>query len=196
MRESGTANILPLDKLKVIPTVRKLEILSNPNEENPNDILTQLLGLNSNFINWIEKRNKLSTRPKLKVFRKYLWYANRLTLLEAINGFETFYKSSLIAVASILRDFIDVDKISGEVDIKVLWVHKTHNPPALLLESKLFHKVSEVNKYTTMFIEANHYKLESSNSKGIQCMFQIRHTLSHNNGKVTKSDRAKFKALA
>jgi hypothetical protein len=213
MKPIGTKNILSLGERKSIPTVASMDLSTGHDDKNAKKALSQLVKVNDNFIRWIKKHHgmlskvveggKPPSKLKKKIFDKYCWYAEKLVILEAINGFETFYKNSLISLATVLRDYVDIENITGNVDIKILWIHKHHSPPKLLLENQIFYDLAAIDKYTRMFLNKARY--DGSNKKlkreiqeicrGIRCMFQIRHTLSHNNGKVIKADRTKFKSL-
>ncbi|CAA9447803.1 MAG: hypothetical protein AVDCRST_MAG58-602 [uncultured Rubrobacteraceae bacterium] len=138
--------------------------------------------------------------PKDAVYRKYRWYAEHLTLLEAINSFEVFYKQTLIALASALREFVPPGNIKGAIDGRVLWSTTGEvNIAALLFEHQLFHDLDNVDKATQMLINARRYNVNNPKSplnetvKAIQAIFQVRHTLSHNGGLVTGSDSTKLK---
>ncbi len=138
--------------------------------------------------------------PKDGTYSKYRWYAGQLTLLEAINNFELFYKQTLIALASTLKEFIPPSNIKGEVDAKVLWSMSGEiNVASLLFEHKLFHNLESVDNATYMLIGERRYNVNNPKAplketiKAVQAIFQVRHTLSHNGGLITRSDSTKFK---
>lgn len=179
----------------------------------PLDQFEALLRNQRNFLNWIDTRhselvaakqqiNPNGRGPKDSVYRKYRWYTEQQSLLEAINGFEVFYKSTAIALAKSLRRHVPAQKIKGTVDAKVLWVSQGSSSfTSLIFEQQLFHNLETVDDMTNMLVNAKRYMPNNVNSplagrvRAIQCIFQIRHTLSHNQGRVTQSDSAKFAAL-
>jgi hypothetical protein len=176
------------------------------------EFLSQLRHQRS-FLQWIISRHELLQEakrqldpngrgPKDKTYQKYRWYAEQQTLLEAINAFEVFLKRSLVALAKSLRPYIPASKIKGSIDAKVLWAaNGSWDIEALLFEHQLFHNLGTVDDATGMLIGKKRYQTDSpqgqyprSRLKALQGIFQIRHTLSHNQGFVTSSDSAKFQA--
>lgn len=140
-------------------------------------------------------------------FVKYRWYSDHLVLLEAINAFETFYKNTLTQLGAILQPYVHPDKdrvvkinarllwgISGEAVLSTL-------VPALVFEHELFHDLDEVDWGTDLLIGKRRYNKKTEKNplaarvKALRGIFQVRHTLTHNCGMVTKSDYAKFKEL-
>lgn len=215
-RPKGATNIVRFEKRDCIETssnkdIRHLADLG----PSPLKQFKDLINHQENFLNWIDDRhsglqnardelNELKgvkkKGPKDAVYRKYRWYAEHLTLLEAINSFEVFYKQTLIALASALREFIPPGNIKGSIDGRVLWSTTGEvNIASLLFEHQLFHDLEAVDKATQMLINARRYKANDAKSplketvKAIQAVFQLRHTLSHNGGLVTGSDSTKFK---
>ncbi|WP_190278958.1 hypothetical protein [Dokdonella koreensis] len=113
-----------------------------------------------------------------------------------------FYKSSAIALARSLRRYVAPQKVKGSVDAKVLWLAQGSTSfVSLIFEHQLFHSLDAVDDATSMMIGAKRYTPSNLNGplagrvRAIQCVFQMRHTLSHNQGRVTQSDSAKFAAL-
>jgi len=140
--------------------------------------------------------------PKDAIYKKYRWYAQQQSLLEAINSFEAFYKNTFINLGSALQSYISPEKIKGTVDAKVLWSNQSQiSASALIFEHQLFHNLTTIDDVTNMLVGARRYMPNNNNNplkdrvKTIQVIFQIRHTLSHNQGKITQSDRAKFATL-
>lgn len=167
----------------------------------------------ASFLNWIDSRHDqlLEAKrqldpngrgPKDAVYRKYRWYASQQSLLEAINAFEVFYKNSFIGLATALRNHVPAENIKGNVDAKVLWAAEgAASFASLIFEQRLFHSLDNIDEVTKMLVDAKRYVPSNLNSPlrarviAIQAIFQIRHTLSHNQGHVTQSDRAKFAAV-
>lgn len=163
------------------------------------------------YIKWIEDRHKelrllkkttskMSRGPKESTYQKYRWYSEQLTTLEAINAFETFYKQTLISLAKAIRDYVPAERLKGAVDSKILWsVRGRFSMPEIMFEHQLFHDLEKINELTSMLIQKKRYMLGTNNKtlvkliRSIEVVFQIRHTLSHNQGYVTTSDTAKFK---
>ena len=215
-RPKGAANVVRFEKRSCIETSSSKEISHLANlGPSPLKQFKDLLRHQENFLYWVDDRHhKLQEAnkslsgpgggqkrgPKDAVYRKYRWYAEHLTLLEAINSFEVFYKQTLIVLASALKDFVPPDNIKGSIDGKILWSATGEvNVASLLFEHQLFHDLDNVDKATQMLINTRRYKVNDPNSplketvKAIQAIFQIRHTLSHNGGLVTGSDSTKLK---
>jgi hypothetical protein len=117
--------------------------------------------------------------------------------LELINGFEVFYKTSIIRLAECIQPYIDPDSLKGTVDAKVL-LHANLNTSsmALIFEKNLFHDLKSVNEATASLIgQIKYTDPNAKNMKKLRAVFQLRHTLSHNSGLVTQSDATKFKIL-
>ncbi|MEY6432373.1 hypothetical protein ABC977_08140 [Thioalkalicoccus limnaeus] len=164
-----------------------------------------------NFLSWIESRHKQLLEAKRKagekgpkdaVYKKYRWYSEQQLLLEAINAFEVFYKRSFIALAGPMRRYIPPEKIKGSVDAKTIWAsERQRSLVALIFEHQLYHDLEQVDNIANMLVGHKRYKPNGLKSplrkrvRALQCVFQIRHTLSHNQGYVTVSDAAKFKVL-
>ena len=214
-RPKGATNIVRFEKRSQIETSSSKEIRHLANlGPSPLKQFKDLLRHQENFLNWIDDRHRdlqdakraitgmeggRKKGPKDAVYRKYRWYAEHHTLLEAINSFEVFYKQTLIALASALREFVPPGNIKGAIDGRVLWSTTGEvNIAALLFEHQLFHDLDNVDKATQMLINARRYNVNNPKSpldetvKAIQAIFQVRHTLSHNGGLVTGSDSTKL----
>lgn len=140
--------------------------------------------------------------PKDATFSKYQWYASQLVLLEAINSLEVFYKHTFVDLGTALRLYVKPESLKGTVDSKVLWfASPATNPVALVFESSLFHSLETIDDVCNMLVGKRYYMPKNRSSRNynsarkLKIIFQIRHTLSHNAGKVTESDRSKFGAL-
>lgn len=215
-RTKGATNIVRFEKRSHIETSSNKEIRHLADlGPSPLKQFKDLLRHQENFLKWIDDRHRglqeakeaqarleggQKKGPKDAIYRKYRWYAEHLTLLEAINSFEVFYKQTLIALASALREFIPPANIKGSIDGRVLWSTTGEvDIASLLFEHQLFHDLENVDKATQMLIDARRYNVNNPNSplkeaiKSIQAIFQIRHTLSHNGGLVTGSDSTKLK---
>lgn len=142
---------------------------------------------------------------KTATFEKYLWYAEHLVLLESINAFEKFYKDTFTRLGAILQGYVQPDPGRNvSINARQLWAitGETLLPsivPTLVFEHQLFHDLDEVDRATDMLIGKRRYNRKTKPnplagpSKALRGIFQIRHTLSHNCGMVTKSDQGKFK---
>lgn len=220
-RTKGAANRVQLIDREVVSTTASQEILhlSRNEKKTPLEQLVSNMRTQQSYLDWIDSRHSLLQDaqkaalkhgpglkklrgPKDATYRKYRWYAEQQALLEAINGLEVFYKASLIALATSIQQHISPQKIKGAVDAKVLWVAPQGLPlVALIFEHRLFHDLEAVDEALKMLVNKGRYT--PANLKGplirqvvaIQCVFQMRHTLSHNQGRVTNSDSAKFAAL-
>ncbi|WP_321880980.1 hypothetical protein [Burkholderia cepacia] len=212
-RPAGSRNIQPIHERSSISTTSSNEIkhLANSSESSPLNEFTTLLQHQRNFLNWIDSRHEqlLEARrnagqkgPKDAVYRKYRWYSEQQLLLEAVNAFEVFYKRTFIALAEPLRRYVPPEKIKGTVDAKTLWASGRHGSLiALIFEHQLYHDLEQVDNIANMLVGQRRYKVSDLRSplrkrvRALQCVFQVRHTLSHNQGYVTVSDSAKFKIL-
>jgi hypothetical protein len=214
-RPAGSTNIVPFESRSSIATTSAADIqhLSRSVHQTALDEFLSQLRHQRSFLQWIISRHELLQEakrqldpngrgPKDKTYQKYRWYAEQQTLLEAINAFEVFLKRSLVALAKSLRPYIPASKIKGSIDAKVLWAaNGSWDIEALLFEHQLFHNLGTVDDATGMLIGKKRYQTDSpqgqyprSRLKALQGIFQIRHTLSHNQGFVTSSDSAKFQA--
>ncbi|MCA9232509.1 MAG: hypothetical protein KDA57_17805 [Planctomycetales bacterium] len=214
-RPKGAQNIVPFDARRTIETTSTQSVLhlAKQTERTCLDQFEALLRNQRNFLHWIDSRHDLLLEakkqldpngrgPKDATYRKYRWYTQQQSLLEAINGFEVFYKASMVALADCLHDYVSPSQIKGAVDAKVLWAQRGEVPLTdLIFEHRIFHGPEQVDEATAMLVSAKRYNPNNVKSVlyprvvALQCIFQIRHTLSHNQGRVTNSDSAKFSAL-
>lgn len=227
MRTKGSKNIKPFGERSAVPTSASTNVshLSSI-DGNPLRQFTGLLNHQANFLAWVDERHEtivslkkqiynLEQRPagkgaigaKAATFVKYRWYAEHLVLLEGINAFENFYKSTFSKLGTLLQPFVqpDADRVIS-INARLLWsiAGETILPdlvPTLVFEHQLFHDLDEVDRATDMLVGKRRYNRKTKNNpladriRAIRGIFQIRHTLSHNCGMVTKSDQAKFKEL-
>lgn len=212
-RPAGSQNIVPFETRPSIATTSAADIqhLSRYAHLTALDEFKNQLRHQRSFLQWIISRHESLQKAKLqldpngrgpkdKTYQKYRWYAEQQTLLEAINAFEVFFKRSLVALAKSLRSYIPASKIKGSIDAKVLWAaNGSGDIEALLFEHQLFHSLGTVDDATGMLIGKKRYQPDNpqgqysrSRLKALQGIFQIRHTLSHNQGFVTSSDSTKF----
>lgn len=216
-RTLGAKNIQPFTDRYAVATTSAQEIRHLAAQVNltPFEQFDALLRNQRNFLNWIDTRHKEladakrqlnpnGRGPKDSVYRKYRWYTEQQSLLEAINGFEVFYKNTAIALARSIRRHVPPQRIKGSVDAKVLWASRGRTSfTSLIFEHQLFHSLEVVDEATNMLVEAKRYVPANLKSplaiqgrvRALQCIFQIRHTLSHNQGRITQSDSAKFSSL-
>lgn len=214
-RPRGSRNIQPFGSRTVIATTATQEIQYLVRQVNhvPREQFKALLSHQRGFLNWIDTRHQqlLAAKrqldpcgrgPKDAVYRKYRWYAEQQSLLEVINAFEAFYKNTLINLGDAIQSYVPPDKIKGDVDAKTIWaIPNPGSAAALIFEHQLFHNLRTVDDATNMLVGARRYCPDNTRGafyarvKSLQAVFQIRHTLSHNQGHVTQSDAAKFAAL-
>lgn len=212
-RKKGSKNIVPFVSRKKVTTTDAKDIghLSKQAEDTPLASFLSMVLHQKNYLVWIESRHKElielkrqagNRGPKDAIFKKYKWYAEQSTLLEAINAFELFYKNTFIALANSLRLVIPTDQIKGSIDSKVLWsLRGKASIASIIFEHQIFHDLSKIDECSGMLIKAKLYNPNNIKSPirerilAIQAAFQVRHTLSHNQGKVTQSDRSKLVAL-
>ena len=215
-RIAGAKNIKPFEQLEEICTTDSVEIKHLAVAEGGTEIskFLALIKNQTNYLRWIQSRhdeliaareeinslkNETKRGPKNHTFTKYSWYAEHSAILEAINGFEVFYKRSLVGLAKAIHVYVNGDKIKGNIDAKVLWNASEISPEELLFEHQLYHDLDNIDKCTDILIGQKRYNKNSQNSprapqnRALQAVFQIRHTLSHNHGVVTGSDLSKFK---
>lgn len=186
----------------------------------PLDELRSLIKHQVSFLHWLHTRNsvlikkekqiralqqKLSGKgpigTKKKTYEKYVWYSEQLVLLESINTLETFYKKTFIALGEALREFIEPDKLEKqEIDLPTIWHSDgVASVPSILFEPRLFHRLDQMDDATMFLVNEKRYDSKAKTQaprdriKALKVIFQIRHTLSHNHGVVTSSDRLKFK---
>lgn len=206
-RTTGAKNIIAWDKRSSVPTTDSTQIkhlftsaTSNPLREFQNSMSHQ-----RNYLSWIDTRHEeLSKLKKTKdsTFKKYRWYAEQQTLFEAVNAFEVFFKNTFIVLGEALKAYIPAEQIKGSVDARIVWTLRGKtSAPALIFEHQLFHDLEQIDKASYMLIEARRYNTSNpseamrSTVKALQGIFQIRHTLAHNQGYVTTSDAAKFQLV-
>lgn len=214
-RTTGAKNIANWTQLTSIPTTTSQEIrhLAASSGVTALAEFENALDHQSRYLSWIDTRHeallamkgtKYTSKggPKDQTFRKYRWYADQQQLLEAVNGMEVFYKRSLVRLAEAIQSYVPADKIKGSIDAKVMWSMRGKvSVPALLLEHQLFHSTDQVDQSTHMLIDAKRYMSSNPSAvmrptlRGLQTAFQVRHTLSHNQGLVTSSDAAKFRLI-
>lgn len=214
-RPQGAANVVAFVDRDEIATTEAQEIrhLARQVDLTALEQFKAQLRHQESFLSWIDSRHEqlLEAKrqldpngrgPKDAVYRKYRWYASQQSLLEAINAFEVFYKNSFVGLAEALRNHVPPENIKGNVEAKVLWAAKEPASFAsLIFEQRLFHSLDNIDEVTKMLVDAKRYMPNNLNSPmrarviAIQAVFQVRHTLSHNQGHVTQSDRAKFSAL-
>jgi len=214
-RPIGATNIQPFETRTEVATTSAQDVqhLARQSDLVPLEQFKALLRNQRNFLNWIDTRHSELVQakkqidpdgrgPKDAVYRKYRWYTEQQSLLEAINGFEVFYKRTVIALAKSIRRYVSPQKIKGNVESKVLWVAQgSASFISLIFEHQLFHNLDTVDEATNMLVGAKRYTPSNANGplagrvRALQCIFQMRHTLSHNQGRVTQSDNAKFSSL-
>ncbi|WP_199905512.1 hypothetical protein [Microvirgula aerodenitrificans] len=212
-RTTGSKNIKLFEKRNKVESADNAEIkhLAKATSATALEKFKEVLNNQINYIQWIESRHSTLIKlkraagersPKDLTYRKYKWYAEQNSLLEAINAFEVFYKQSAINLAKALRNYVPPERIKGAVDSKVLWsVSGKISISELIFEHQLYHDLDSIDAATQSIVQDKRYNksnlkspLASKNIK-LQAVFQIRHTLSHNYGLITRSDQAKFKML-
>ncbi|MEI7070592.1 hypothetical protein WCU79_00895 [Pectobacterium versatile] len=214
-RTSGAKNIVSFQDRNLVETTDTLAIrhLTKRPEQTPLEQFKSLLSHQKNYLAWIDSRHKelqgikkkLSPGirgPKDDIYKKYRWYSEQTTLLEAINGFEVFYKTTFIALAKSLRRYIPTSQLKGMVDAKVLWAAEGQvSFAALIFEHQLYHDFEKIDEASNMLVKKRRYSPNDIKSSlrprllALQAIFQIRHTISHNQGLVTQSDKAKLISL-
>lgn len=217
-RTEGAQNVPSFQSVGAISTTNSSEIkhLATVGDETEVDRYHALIKHQHNYLRWIHDRhwqldaarkelnilkNERKNGPKPYTYTKYTWYAEHNALLEAINGFEVFYKRTLIALAKAIHDYVNSDKIKGSVDAKILWNANQISVEELLFEHQLFHDLDNIDKCTDTLIGKKRYNKNdvktsrANENRALQAVFQIRHTLSHNHGEVTSSDLSKLRVL-
>ncbi|MDV3100567.1 hypothetical protein [Burkholderia cenocepacia] len=212
-RTSGARNIVAFEGRDEIATTESQDIkhLANASNQSPLEQFLATLSHQRNYLSWIATRHQDLTAareqlgeraPKPATYRKYRWYSEQLLLLEAINAFETFYKTTMVRLGREIRRYVPPSRIKGSVEARVLWnISGATSIPALIFEHQLFHDLDTIDEATQMLVNAKRYKSSNANAsaahlallRALRCTFQIRHTLSHNQGMVTNSDSVKFK---
>jgi hypothetical protein len=223
MRPKGTKNIIAFEKRTTVETTSSEEIRHLANlKGSPLQEFSGLLKHQENFLNWVDDRHDiivelgeeirlLKRRPKGKgppaakegTFEKYRWYSKQLILLEAINAFEAFYKKTFVQLGIVLHDYVQPEVFKDiKIDPTLVWSTAGQiSAPALIFEQSLFHDLEAIDKSTQMLVGYRRYNQNSPDAhladrvRALRAIFQIRHTLSHNNGLVTDGDAAKFKRL-
>ncbi len=223
MRTRGAKNVVSFANRTDLETstskqVRHLaDIGGNPVTEFQN-----LLRHQANFLDWVEDRHERIVEYKIEIntlrgaanrrgpkgakeetFVKYRWYSEQLVLLEAINAFEVFYKKTFIELGEILQPYVQPEAMKdSKIDARLLWsLSGNMSVPAMLFEQKLFHDLDAVDEVLEMLIGSKRYKQQNPAAnmvdrvRSLRSIFQVRHTLSHNNGLVTDSDAAKYRRL-
>jgi hypothetical protein len=214
-RPAGAGNVQPFEARTSIATTATQEIrhLAQQASDTPREQFKALLRHQKNYLNWIdtrhtgllEARSQLNTSgrgPKDASYRKYRWYAQQQSLLEAINSLEVFYKNTFINLGGAIQSYVPAEKVKGTVDAKTLWaIANPSSTAALIFEHQLFHNLKTIDDHTNLLVGSRRYMPDNTSgqhytvARSLQVIFQIRHTLSHNQGRVTQSDMAKFAAL-
>ena len=212
--------LTPFETRSTVPTARGSLLRYVAVDGTPLERYEKLLKHQQNFLAWLDQRHNLLTEANLEIaalsratvtsgtaaaksetFRKYEAYSLQLVLLEAINGLETFYKSLFIELARAIGSYVPDSRIKGTVDAKILWLHGAEvDPTSIIFESRLLHDCDRIDDVSQMLIAAKYYGPQQGPARqrrllSLKCIFQIRHTLSHNSGVVTQSDSAKFALL-
>lgn len=223
MRTKGSKNVTGFGKRESIDTSSSKQVQHLANiTGNPLTEFQGLLTHQENFLYWVDQRHDaivalkeevrtLRGLPKTKgpsgakeaTFVKYRWYAEELVLLEAINAFETFYKKTFIGLGELLQEYVQPEAMKSiKVEARLLWsITGDLSVPALVFEQSLFHDLDAIDSSSEMLIGKKRYNQNSPTNllgervRALRSIFQIRHTLSHNNGLVTDSDASKFKRL-
>jgi hypothetical protein len=225
-RTQGAKGIKPFKKWTSVPTSARSNIrhLSSI-KGGPLDVYLGLLKHQENYLKWIHSRHTLildlksrllmcqnptSTkkgRVKEATYAKYRWYTEQTVVLESINSFETYFKTTLTRLGAILQPYVNPSPNRVlKINAKELWGITGEKlfpemVPLIEFEQQLFHNLEEVDRATDLLIGKRRYNPNvvsnplSESIKAIRGMFQIRHTLSHNAGLVTKSDRAKYLSI-
>lgn len=217
-RTAGSSNVKKFEDREKVSTTGSQEIkhLAATVDGTALDQFKALLRHQQNYLNWIETRHsdlndakkelahmkgESCRGPKDSTYRKYKWYAEHSILLEAINGLEVFYKQTLINLGKTIRWYVPPENLGGAVDAKILWGLSRASIPELIFEHQLYHDLDNIDKACNALIGAKRYNKKSpkpnlkNRIKSLQTIFQIRHTLSHNHGVVTVSDKSKLEIL-
>lgn len=222
-KTKGAKNIKPFTKWPSIPTSSRSAVkhLSSI-KGGPLDTFLGLLKHQENYLKWIESRHTQvlqlkkelinckspgstkKARVKEATYAKYRWYTEQVLVLESINSFETYFKTTIVRLGVILQPYVypHPDRIL-KISSKELWGivgEKLYSDmvPLVEFEQQLFHNLEDVDRATDLLIGKRRYTPNISTNplaesiRAIRGMFQIRHTLSHNAGRVTKGDRAKY----
>lgn len=128
-----------------------------------------------------------------ETFRKHLWFAECMSLLDVINAFEFFFKTTFIILADAIAPLIDERTIKGQVEALSVWqAPRDYSPRSLVLEHRLFHNTEDIDEVSHMLIRKRRYSGDNETRLRVMAIFQIRHTLSHNSGQMTASDRSRL----
>ena len=173
-RKAGSFNVPKFECQKDLPTTGSQDIkhLAVSAEGTMVEKFQSLLNHQKNYLKWIETRheelnqakNELAAirgekyrGPKNATYRKYMWYTEQSILLEAINGFEVFYKQTLISLAKSIRHYVPPENLGGAVDVKVLWGLSKASIPELVFEHQLYHDLDNIDKVCNALIGAKRY---------------------------------------
>lgn len=211
-RPQGSKNFVPFVERDRVDTTNTQSIrhLARQPDETPLEQFKSIIRHQKNYLDWIDSRHKelLEAKaelnpdgrgPKDAIYKKYRWYSEQSTLLEAINGFEVFYKNTFIGLARSLRRHVPTSQLKGSVDAKVLWAAEVRTSfSSLIFEHQLYHDLEKIDEASNMLVKKKRYTPNNLNSPlrptvlSLKAIFQIRHTISHNQGRVTQSDKAKL----
>lgn len=204
VRTVGSKNVVTWEKRSEVPTTASADIkhLASTASTTPLAEFVSTLSHQKNYLTWIDTRHEeLSKLKKTKdsTFRKYRWYAEQQSLFEALNAFEVFYKRTFINLGKALRAYIPSERISGNIDARILWsVRGKSSVASLIFEHQLFHDLEQIDKASQMLVDKRRYNIKNPSKPmrptvmALHAAFQVRHTLAHNQGYVTTSDSAKF----
>lgn len=211
-RKKGAKNFTPFIDRNTVETTNAQDIrhLAKQPDETPLQQFQSIIKHQKNYLDWLSSRHtelqdakaqltQSARGPKDATYKKYKWYSEQATLLEAINGFEVFYKNTFIALAKSVRLFVPTSQIKGNVDSKVLWASVGGASfVSLIFEHQLYHDFEKIDEVSNMLVQSKRYTPSNRNSPlrprvlALQAIFQIRHTISHNQGRFTQSDKAKL----
>lgn len=219
-RTSGSKNIVAIADREQIDTSETKNIKHIASVSGaPLEKLKSHLKHQGNFLRYLASRHsrikklngklkdldesKAGYGAKDDTFNKYEWYAAKLVLLEAVNAFEVFYKRTIIQLAEALQQLVPPENMNYNVEAPIIWdaASEDISVPGVIFEAEIFHNLDRIDKATQALVGEKRYNQNSPRKemkarvRAIRCVFQIRHTLSHNNGLVTSSDATKFKAL-
>ncbi len=213
-RTKGAKNIVPFEGRASIDSTSTATILHLATQatDTPLEQFRALLRHETNFLKWIDSRHDELLKakadatgvrgPKDATYRKYKWYAEQNSLLEAINAFETFFKETFTRLGAAIHRYVPSGSIKGTVEARTVWSSgRSAEPAALVFGAQLFHNLATIDEVTNMLVAAKRYKPQSnpppraSKARALQAIFQIRHTLSHNQGRITEGDSSKFEML-
>ncbi|VWM09722.1 hypothetical protein [Burkholderia lata] len=214
-RTAGSPNIILFENRDEIATTESQDIkhLANATSQTPLEQFIATLSHQRSYLRWLESRHAELTQakedlgehtPKRATYRKYRWYSEQLLLLETINAFEVFYKTTIVRLGRTIKRYVPPSRVKGVVDAKVLWgMSGRVSASALLFEHQLFHDLETIDDATQMLVQARRYNPNNLRAnadhlnllRSLRAVFQVRHTLSHNQGVVTNSDAVKFKLV-